>query len=115
VLGGSDQKLSNHGVPAGNPMDSVHIQRLQQGYLKRLHSQLVKPTPSQPWTQEEVLKLVQFLRREMEQAEGVELVALIRDGFLVTVMWELQCRGANAGSWRLENLRLPGGKDALLA
>jgi len=90
VLGGSDQEVSNHGVPAGNPMNSVHIQRLQQGYLKRPHSQLVKPTAVQPWMQEEVMKLVQYLMGEMEQAEGVELVALVRDGFLVTVMWELQ-------------------------
>jgi len=46
--------------------------------------------------------------QKWRRVEGTELVAVIRDAFLVTVMWETQCRGANAGSWRLENLRVPG-------
>ena len=58
--------------------------------------------------------LLQSLTMEMGRVEGSELVAVIRDAFLVSVMWETQCRGANAGSWRLEQLRVSGGEHALL-
>jgi hypothetical protein len=54
-----------------------------------------------------VVELLQFLNAEKARVEGAELVVVIRDAFLVTSMWETQCRGA--GSWRLENLRVPGG------
>ena len=89
-------------------MGSAHIQRLQQGYLRRLKEQQVSPTAARPWEEREVIGLVRSLEQEMSRVAGAELVAAIRDAFLVTVMWETQCRGANAGSWRLENLRIRG-------
>ena len=97
----------------GNPLAGAHVQRLQQGYLKRLKAQRISPTAARPWVEGEVLALVRSLEEERGRVEGVELVAVIRDAFLVTVMWEIQCRGANAGAWRLENLK-PKGRDCPL-
>jgi hypothetical protein len=90
-------------------MESVQIQKVQQGYLKRLKGVGVQATAAHPWKERQVVELLQFFNAEMARVEGAEQVVVIRDAFLVTSMWETQCRGVNAGSWRLENLRVPGG------
>jgi len=40
-------------------MESIHIQKIQQGYLKRLKRLGTQATAAQPWREEQVVGLLQ--------------------------------------------------------
>ena len=98
---------------AGNPVRSVAVQNFKKGYSKHAAEVGYKQVSAQPWSLAELMSALQYLRIELEHSQGIPATLLARDGFLLSVFWQTKSRGSNAGTWRLENLKLPTGDKSL--
>jgi hypothetical protein len=98
--------LSPH---AGNPMRSSIVATLRKGYSKNATEMGYKQMSAQPWTKQEVIAVVEHLERKIVKTSGMPKLLWMRDALLFALLWQTKSRGINAGSWRLENLRLPTG------
>ena len=95
---------------AGNPLRSTSIQRLKQGYAQAAKKLGVRALAAKPWTVADVTALMMHLQSRLLVTGGMTHLLLLRDALILALLWNTQSRGANAGAWRLSNLKLPSGK-----
>jgi len=94
---------------AGNPMRSTLVSSFRKAYAHRAKLGGYKRKSALPWSEMDVLRLVEYLEQQIQQSEGLGLLLLHRDLLIVTLLWHTCSRGVNAGSWRLDNILLPTG------
>jgi hypothetical protein len=73
---------------------------VQQGY---------GPQAAHPWSESDVVTVLVALDTQIEGADGIQRVKLMRDAFTMTILWETCSRGATAVAWRLEDIWIPSG------
>lgn len=96
-------------------MRSKDVLRLRQGHANLAKSQGYRRKSAMPWSEEDVRITLEHLQGIADGSDGMARGLALRDGVMLSLLWETQCRGANAGAWRLENLRLPSGRSLRLA
>jgi hypothetical protein len=90
---------------AGNPCNSIHVERFLSGYEKKLTDWGYRPTSARPWKEDNMAfplhagSLVRIL-------QGVEHVCTARDALIMSCEWDLGSRGHTATSWRLSQMTL---------
>ena len=94
---------------AGNPFNSVEVYKLQRGYAKDCREKGFLQLSARPWTEAELIEVMKYLEATIANISGIKQLLLYRDGLILSILWTTGCRGANAGSFRLENVRLPKG------
>ena len=62
-----------------------------------------------PWTEQEVLAVLEHLDKQLAGLEGMPAALLAKDSFLFAILWQTKSRGCNARMWHLDNLKLPTG------
>ena len=100
---------------AGNPVRSIVLQQFRKGYMKFAAEQGYKQRSAMPWTEQEVQAVLQHIETEVTGLEGMPAALLARDGFLFAILWQTKSRGCNAGTWRMDNLRLPAGSTSAVS
>jgi len=91
-------------------MRSAIVNNLRKAYAHRAKLRGQRKKSALPWSLGTVEALVAYLKQAIKEPSGLPLLLLHRDLLIVTLLWNTSSRGANAGSWRLENIKLPTGR-----
>ena len=95
---------------ADNPMRSRAILQLKQGYAKLAKASGYQRKSAKPWSEGDVRGVLAYLEVKLAESTGIDQLLHIRDALVLALLWETKSRGANAGAWRLANLRLQTGR-----
>jgi hypothetical protein len=96
---------------AGNPFKSEQVTSLKSGHHSLSRAAGYQQLSAVPWTLADFHAVVDHLEFTASSLlgggqEAIPLLLIRRDLLLLTILWESMCRGANAGSFRMANLRL---------
>ena len=84
-----------------------------------MHDQRIPQPRSQAWIgavpleEAEMLQLLDRLCHDLKSAPLEQQLLLVRDGLILSLLWQSCFRGFNAGAVRLDNLVLPTGGSAI--
>ena len=90
-------------------MRSIPLQQFKKGYKRHAAALGYKQISARPWQIHDVRGILQHMLQQLNEARGLPAAMLARDGFILAVLWQTSSRGCNAGSWRLDNVKLPTG------
>ena len=95
---------------SGNPMRSVEVSNLKRGHAKDCRNRGYRQRSARPWAEDDLLAVMAHQGARIAAASGMQQLLLYRDALLLSILWPTRACGANAGSFRLANVRLPTGK-----
>ncbi len=81
-----------------------------KGYERMLVEIGYTTQSAHPWQKEDLQAVLEHIDKQLETAQGCQLVKLQRDAFTMTILWETCSRGATAVNWKLSNITSPQGK-----
>ena len=90
-------------------MRSIPLQKFKKGYKRHAAALGYRQISARPWQIHDVRGTLQHMLQKLNKAKGLPAAMLARDGFILAVLWQTSSRGCNAGSWRLDNVKLPTG------
>ena len=96
---------------AGNPIRSIVVRNLRKGYGNDAKEKGYRQRSARPWTHAEMKQIMSHMEEQLAKwRDGTQHLLHMRDALILALLWQTQSRGNNAGTWRLENLRLPTGR-----
>ena len=103
-------RATQSGFPAtqtGNPMHSIQIKTMLTGYANHAAELGYQKQGPVPLSAAEMEMLLCSLRDKHHSMTGsTESLLLLRDGLLLSLLWQTCFRGFHAGSLRLDNILL---------
>ena len=97
----------------GNPMLSNQLRRITKGYKAEASQQGYQPRAAEPIFSGKVRALLEVLIQQQHDATGVDRLLLIRDGLIISMLWQSSFRGFNVGALRLSNIMTPTNSSAI--
>ena len=97
----------------GNPMLSNKLRRMTKGYKAEATSKGYEQRAAEPIYSGKIQAMLQFLWAKQHSLTGKDKLLLIRDGLLISMLWQSCFRGFNVGELRLENLKTPTNSPAV--
>ena len=97
----------------GNPTWSPLVRRLTKGYKLEAEEQGYQQKGAVPLAEEEIQHLLEHLHAQQNKTSGSTKLLHIRDGLAISCLWQSTVRGFNAGSIRLDNIKLPTNNSAV--
>ena len=97
----------------GNPMLSNQVKRMTKGYKADAAAKGYEQRAAEPIYSGKIHALLEFLLGKQQTMTGKERLLLIRDGLLISMLWQSCFRGFNVGELRLENIRTPTNSPAI--
>ena len=97
----------------GNPMLSNQLRRMTKGYKAQASQQGYQVRAAEPIYSDKVKALLEILKYQQQHATGVERLLLIRDGLIISMLWQSSFRGFNVGALRLSNIVTPTNSPAI--
>lgn len=82
-------------------MLSNQLRRMTKGYKSEASQQGYQPRAAEPIHSGKVRALLEILMHQQQFAAGVDRLLLIRDGLIVSLLWQPTFRGFNVGALRL--------------
>ena len=104
----------NASTQSGNPMHSVQVTRMAKGYSNHATDLGYQKKGAEPLSEAQMHILLESMYRSCNSnMEQHQLLLVLRDGLLFSLLWQTCFRGNNAGSLRLDNIQLPTGETAV--
>ena len=98
----------------GDPMHSMQIRDVLKGYAKHATAQGCSKRGVAPLTEAEMHMLLSSIHQQASNTtDQAQLLLLLRDGLLFSLLWQTCFRGSKAGATRLDNILLPTGGSAV--
>ena len=97
----------------GNPMLSNQLQRMTKGYKTDAARRGYEQRAAEPIYSDKIQKVLEHLLAQQQQASGKAKLLLIRDGLILSMLWQSCFRGFNVGDLRLSNIRTPTNSPAV--
>ena len=91
-------------LSAGNPVDSLDVEKFTQGYARWMRDQGYRPQAAVPWNTGDVTRVAKYLAGLVETEAGLTQVLCARDLFCLTVQWQCMTRGVTAVEWRISDV-----------
>ena len=91
----------------GNPMLSNQLRRMTKGYKAEAGQQGYQPRAAEPIYSDKIRALLEALMQQQQHATGVDRLLLLRDGLIISMLWQSSFRGFNVGALRLSNIVTP--------
>ena len=91
----------------GNPMLSNQLRRMSKDYTAVAKNQGYEPQAAEPIYSGKVKTLLQHLLHQQQHSAEADKLLLIRDGLIISMLWQSCFRGFNVGGLRLSNLKTP--------
>ena len=92
--------------------DDQRVQRTK-GYEAEATSKGYEQRAAEPIYSGKIQAMLQFLWAKQNSLTGKDKLLLIRDGLLISMLWQSCFRGFNVGELRLENLKTPTNSPAV--
>ena len=96
----------------GNPMLSNQLRRVTKGYTAVAKSQGYEPQAAEPIYSGKIRTLLQHLLQQQQHSTEADKLLLIRDGLIISMLWQSCFRGFNVGALRLSNIKAPTNSPA---
>ena len=104
----------NASTQSGNPMHSIQVTRMTKGYSNHATQLGYQKKGAVPLTEAEMHTLLESMHRSCSSIRDQhQLLLVLRDGMLFSMLWQSCFRGFNAGALRLDNIMLPTGGSAV--
>ena len=104
----------NASTQSGNPVHSVQVTRMVKGYSNHATDLGYQKRGAEPLSEAQMHTLLESMHRSSHSnMEQHQLLLVLRDGLLFSLLWQTCFRGNNAGALRLDNIQLPTGESAL--
>ena len=97
----------------GNPMLSNQLRRMTKGYKAQASQQGFQVRAAEPIYSDKVKALLEILMNQQQHATDVDRLLLIRDGLIISMLWQSSFRGFNVGALRLSNIVTPTNSPAI--
>ena len=97
----------------GNPMLSNQMKRMTKGYKEMLPPRDMNKRAAEPIYSGKIKAMLEFLMLKQQTLPGKDKLLLIRDGLLISMLWQSCFRGFNVGKLRLENIKTPTNSPAI--
>ena len=91
----------------GNPMLSNQLRRMSTGYTAVAKSQGYEPQAAEPIYSGKIKALLQHLLHQQQHSTEADKLLLIRDGLIISMLWQSCFRSFNVGGLRLSNIKTP--------
>ena len=91
----------------GNPMHSNQLRRMTKGYTAVAKSQGYEPQAAEPIYSDKIKALLQHLLHQQQHSTEAAKLLLIRDGLIISMLWQSCFRGFSVGGLRLSNIKTP--------
>ena len=98
----------------GNPMLSNQVKRMTKGYKVDAAAKGYEQRAAEPIYSGKIHALLEFLLCKQQTLTGKHRLLLIRDGLVISMLWQSCFRGFNVRELRLENIRTPTNSPAIL-
>ena len=96
----------------GNPMLSNQLRRMTKGYTAVAKSQGYEPQAAEPIYSGKIKTLLEHLLQAQQHSTETDKLLLIRDGLIISMLWQSCFRGFNVGGLRLSNIKTPTNSPA---
>ena len=97
----------------GNPMLSNQLKRMTKGYKSDAASKGYEQRAAEPIYSGKIKAMLEFLMLKQQTIPSKDKLLLIRDGLLISMLWQSCFRGFNVGELRLEKIRTPTNSSAI--
>ena len=98
---------------ARQPTHSTQIRNMLKGYSNHAAELACRKLGAVPLSEDKMRGLLCNMLQQLSTASGSEQLLLIRDGLLLSLLWQSCFRGFDAGSVRLSNITLPAGESTV--
>ncbi len=104
----------NPATQQGNPMHSMQVKNMLTGYANHAAELGYQKKGAVPLTEAEIQTLLgSMLQMHNGITDNTQLLLILRNGLLLSLLWPTCFRGFNAGGVRLDNIVLPTGGSAV--
>ena len=103
----------NQATMQGNPTLSNQLQRMTKGYRADAASKGYEQRASEPIYSSKIKAMLQFLMSKQQGLASKDQLLLLRDGLIISMLWQTCFRGFNVGDIRLDNIRTPTNSPAI--
>ena len=97
----------------GNPTLSNQLQRMTKGYKADAASKGYEQRAAEPIYSDKIRAMLAFLMAKQQGLALKDKLLLLRDGLIISMLWQSCFRGFNVGELRLENVRMPTNSPAI--
>ncbi len=97
----------------GNPMQSNQLRRMTKGYKADAAKQGYEQRAAEPIFSAKIKTLLEYLMAKQQELAGSDRLLLIRDGLIISMLWQSCFRGFNVGELRLSNFKTPTNSPAI--